>query len=138
MTIKLLCPYLILDGTANEAITLYERVLGAKAENIKRFGDLPGMDDKDDATKKRVMHARIAVGGTYLMLGDAMPSGPAPVAGNVSVSLAFTDAGDLQKAFDALAEGGTVAAPVHDAFWGGKFGNLVDKFGVDWMFAIEP
>lgn len=138
MSIKLLSPYLILDGTANEAIAVYERVLGAKAQNVMRFGDLPGMEGHDDTARNRVMHARIAVAGTYLMLGDAMAGGPAPAAGNVSVSLAFTDAVELQKAFDALAVGGTINAPVADAPWGGKFGNLVDKFGVDWMFATEP
>ena len=27
--------------------------------------------------------------------------------------------------------------PLDDAFWGGKFGSLTDKFGVQWMVSIH-
>lgn len=42
MAIKQLNPYLMFNGTAAQAIALYERALGAKTENLSRFGDAPG------------------------------------------------------------------------------------------------
>ena len=42
MPIKQLNPYLNFNGTADQAIKLYERALGAKTEHIQRFGDMLG------------------------------------------------------------------------------------------------
>ena len=44
------------------------------------------------------------------------------------------DPAELAKAFDVLAEGGEVVMALHDAFWGGRFGLVIDKLGVPWMF----
>jgi PhnB protein len=37
----------------------------------------------------------------------------------------------------ALGEGGTLKMPLHDAFWGARFGMLTDGFGTNWMFNYE-
>jgi len=34
-------------------------------------------------------------------------------------------------------DGGKVTMPLADAFWGARFGMLVDKFGLHWMFNCE-
>jgi uncharacterized glyoxalase superfamily protein PhnB len=38
------------------------------------------------------------------------------------------------RLFAALAVGGKVEMPLQQMFWGAYFGNLVDRFGVHWMF----
>jgi PhnB protein len=44
--------------------------------------------------------------------------------------------------FQALAESGTIAMPLHETFWASRFGVLVDRFGIPWSVncerAIEP
>jgi PhnB protein len=37
------------------------------------------------------------------------------------------------RAWARLSEGGTVRLPLHEAFWGARFGILTDRFGVQWM-----
>ncbi|HUF49173.1 MAG TPA: VOC family protein [Vicinamibacterales bacterium] len=39
--------------------------------------------------------------------------------------------------FAAMAEGGSVTMPLHDTFWGGRFGMLTDAFGIRWMFSCQ-
>lgn len=80
------------------------------------------------------MHAELSVDGRRFMLSDAPPSTPAPAESNITVCLSLDDNGDMQRKFDALAEGGHVAMPIHDAFWGATFGMLKDAFGIRWMF----
>jgi len=46
---------------------------------------------------------------------------------------AWADAAEAERVFAALAEGGTVEAPLAKQFWGGTFGQLVDRFGIQWM-----
>lgn len=134
MAITQLNPYLSFDGTADKAIQLYERALGATVEGgIMRFGDVPGMEcgptDRD-----RVMHAMLRIGGGIVMVSDAMPDQSLAKEGNVEVCLQLDDPADLDRRFDALAAGGKVKMAPHDAFWGARFGALTDAFGVSWLF----
>jgi PhnB protein len=54
----------------------------------------------------------------------------------VSLSLQGTEAAELKKAFDALAEGGAVMLPLEEQFWGDTFGMLTDRYGIQWMVNI--
>ena len=63
------------------------------------------------------------------------PAGrPIKPGGNVVVCLQYDGRADVDRHFAALSEGGTVAEPLQDTFWGARFGLLVDRFGIHWMF----
>jgi PhnB protein len=134
MAIRQLNPYLNFDGTAAKAIALYEKALGARAEDVRRFGDMPGGSPE---AKDRVMHAVLKLGAGVIMLSDTMPGMPFTPEGNQHVCLDFDDASDLAARFDALAAGGKITMPLQDTFWGAKFGMLTDAFGVRWMFNCD-
>jgi PhnB protein len=133
MSIKALNPYLMFDGTAEKAIQLYERALGAKAETVQRFGDIPGMPAPPEH-KNRVMHAMLKLDQGVIMISDEQPGNTTRVGNNVHVCLEFDDVADMTKKFEALADGGKVVSPLQDTFWGAKFGLLTDAYGVNWMF----
>ncbi len=42
----------------------------------------------------------------------------------------------LRAWWDALAEGGTITMPLNAAPWGDSYGQLVDRFGIEWMVNI--
>ena len=133
MSIQRLNPYLILDGNAAQAIAHYQEALGAKAEVLQRYGDMPG-NKQPAELKDRVMHALLRIGDGVVMVSDA-PPGKAPKGdGNVEVCLDCNDAEDMALKFERLAVGGTVTQPLQDMFWGAKFGTLTDAYGVRWMF----
>ena len=136
MPVKQLNPYLNFDGTAAKAIALYEKALGAKADNVQRFGDVPGMDVKPQ-DKDRVMHAVLRIGGGTVMLSDSQPGRPVPTESNTWITLDYDDAAEMAKQFDALAAGGQVVMALQDTFWGAKFGMLTDAFKINWMFNCE-
>lgn len=134
MAITQLNPYLSFDGTAEKAIQLYERALGAKVESgIMRYGEAPGVE-VGPADRNRVMHAALRVGGGVIMVSDSMPGQPVAREGNVEVCLQLDDPKDAARMFDALAAGGKVTMALHDAFWGATFGSLTDAYGVRWLF----
>jgi PhnB protein len=137
MTIKALNPYLIFNGEAQGAIAFYQEALGARVDQLMRFSEVPGMQAAEEH-KQRVMHCQLSIGEAVFMVSDAMPSDPAPRQSNVHVVLHLSDEADLQAKFAALGQEGKVSFPVHDTFWGAKFGMLVDKFGVPWMLNCQP
>ncbi len=55
----------------------------------------------------------------------------------VHLSINFNNAGEQERVFNALSEGGQVSMPLQDTFWGARFGMLADKFGVNWMFNYD-
>jgi PhnB protein len=135
MAIKKISPYLTFDGKAAKAIELYERALGATVESVTRFRDAPATGNPvPDSHKDRVMHGVLRIGDAQVMVMDAPPGVAVAAASNVQVALELDDAAEMGRRFDALAAGGVVTVAPHDAFWGARFGMLVDAFGIRWIF----
>lgn len=53
------------------------------------------------------------------------------------MSLSGDDADRLQAAWDGLSADGTVTMRYETPPWGGIFGMFQDKFGIDWMVALN-
>lgn len=136
MSITKLNPYLNFNGTAAKAIELYERALGAKVEDVKRFGEMPG-DAPSPDSKDRVMHAVLKLGDQVIMLSDGRSDMKIPTESNQHLCLDFDDADDMARKFEALAAGGKVTMPLADTFWGAKFGMLTDAYHIQWMFNCD-
>jgi PhnB protein len=78
------------------------------------------------------MHSELKLGDRVIMGSDAPPEWYT-TPGGFSVSLQFDDLDAGQRAFDALAEGGTVKMPLRATFWAEGFGMLIDRFGTPWI-----
>jgi PhnB protein len=136
MSIKSLSPYLHFNGNAEQAIALYQATLDAKVEQLLRFGEVPAMKTAPEQ-QQLVMHAQLRIGEAVLLLSDSMPGQPVQFGNNVQVCLNFEAVAEMEEKFEALAEDGDVGFPLHDTFWGARFGMLTDAFGVRWMFNCE-
>src|SRR5215468_2792008 len=133
MSIRQVSPYINFEGNSEQAIRHYERTLGAKVERLVRYGEVP--DNKfAPELQNRVMHCELRIGDGVVMLSDAM-GGMGPTAA-AQIALDFSDAAELTARFDALAKDGKTLFPVHDTWYGGKFGMLTDVFGVRWMLNL--
>lgn len=131
MSVTSVVPYLNLRGKAAEAIESYKSALGAKVQFFQRFGE--AMQDCPAALKDQVMHAELHLGEYKIYLSDGSPDEKATSGGLVSVAIAFDDEAQARAAFDKLGNGGTVFQPFVDAPWGGLFGSLQDRYGINWM-----
>ncbi len=112
--------YLMVDGAARAA-EFYRKAFGAEVAVIYPPDD-----------KGRIMHAHIYVNGSSVMLSDAFPDHGVPLVPPQAFSLMIlTDSidADYQKAVDA---GCTALMPPADMFWGDRYGQLKDPFGVTW------
>ncbi|HJZ31190.1 MAG TPA: VOC family protein [Hyphomicrobiaceae bacterium] len=113
-------PYLLLDG-ASKAAEFYGRAFGAR--EVFRHPN----DDKG-----RTMHIHLYINGGSLMLSDAYPEHghPHKPAQGYTLHLKVDDVDSWwQRAVDAGAE---VVLPLQKMFWGDRYGQLKDPFGVLW------
>ena len=127
---KAFTAYLNFDGNTREAMEFYTKCLDAEL-TVQTFGEanapFPG-------SEHLVMHARLAKGDAVIMASDPMPGMPVVVGNNVWITQECETVDELERAFAAFSEGGTVVMPVANQFWGARFGMLTDKYGVNWMF----
>jgi PhnB protein len=112
--------YLQVDG-ATKAAEFYRRAFGAQVVAAHPVDD-----------KGRTMHVHLHVNGSSVMLSDSYPEfgHPAekPQAFNLTLMVDDIDAW-WQRAIDAGAE---IVMPVEQMFWGARYGQLRDPFGVVW------
>lgn len=120
-------PYLTCEG-ASKAIDFY----------IKAFGAVEVARMK--APDGKILHAEIRIGNAMLMLSDDYPDfnslGPQALKGSpVAIHLYVENADATWER--AVGAGATVMMPLDDAFWGDRFGMLVDPFGHRWSIATH-
>lgn len=127
-------PYLYFDGNTREAMAFYQSVFGGDLR-IATFADYHMEGMPADGT----MHALLATPDFTLMASDTMPGASASWGGTRNYIMLMVDAGDREVAtrlFDALAEGGHVGTPLQRQVWGDIYGQLTDRFGIEWMFDV--
>ena len=115
-----LVPYLTVDG-ASAASEFYQKAFGAK-EAARNPVDEKG----------RTMHIHLYLNESSLMLSDAYPEHGHPLAKPQGFNLTL-QVKDIDSWWDrAIAAGCTAIMPVQEMFWGDRYGQLRDPFGVHW------
>jgi uncharacterized glyoxalase superfamily protein PhnB len=115
-----LIAYLQVDG-ATRAAEFYSRAFGAEVAAAHPVDD-----------KGRTMHVHLYINGTSLMMGDAYPEHGHSLqkAQGFSLMLPVNDIDSWwTRAIDAGCES---VMPVQEMFWGDRYGQLRDPFGVLW------
>lgn len=131
-----LVPYIFFYGRCEEALEFYKSVFGGSFE-LMRVKDTPMASEMPPDSGDRVMHASFTADALEFMASDGQDVKPVdPDAGNISIGLSLDDAARGERIFAGLAAGGKVAMPIDTAFWGGRFGMVVDKFGTEWLMTL--
>jgi len=129
-------PYLNFNGNTEEAFNFYKSVFGGEFATVLRFGEAPGCEAMPEVEKGKIMHIALPIGnGDVLMGTDVVESSgqKLEVGNNISISVSPASKEEADRLFNGLAEDGNVEVPLADAFWGGYFGMLKDRFGIRWM-----
>ncbi|WP_152054312.1 VOC family protein [Tautonia marina] len=137
MTNATLTPYLFFSGRCEEALEFYRKALGAEVEMLMRFDESPESPPAgmlQDGFEKKVMHASFRVLGASIMASDGCDDQSTFDGFRLSITLPTEDA--ARKAFDALADGGSVQMPLSATFWSPCYGMVTDRFNVGWMVTV--
>lgn len=127
-------PHLVVKNAA-DAIEFYKKAFGAQELSRQTLPD-----------GKSIMHAVLRVANSMIMLADEYPrygsegpvkcGSPMSIGGN-SVFL-FLYVEDADTVFNkAVAAGAKSIMPLMDAFWGDRYGQLLDPFGHLWEISTH-
>lgn len=122
-----LTPMLTVEN-ATAALDFYKRAFNATEQCVLRSPD-----------GRYILHADLQIGDSRLYLCDALTEtcqSPQKLGGSPVGLHLYVENADAayQQALDA---GCTVTMPIHDAFWGDRFGQVQDPFGHRWSVATH-
>ena len=129
-------PYLLFNGNCADAFKFYEKCFGGRIEAMMTHEGTPAETQVPANWLKKIIHARMTVGGHVLMGSDAPPDRYAPMKG-FAVSLTADKPAEAERIFRALSEKGSVGMPMQQTFFAVRFGMVVDQFGTPWMITCE-
>jgi PhnB protein len=119
---------LLVCRNAPQALEFYHNAFDAKVQSESK--DLTG----------KITHAQFKIGDSILMLTEEFPDwhclSPLSIGGTAVTLHIYTP--DADAAFTkAVGAGAQVAMPIMDAFWGDRYGEIVDPFGHKWSIATR-
>ena len=127
-------PYLLLPGTARDALEAYAETFGGQVElhTYAEFG-------RDDGPGDAVAHGHLGNGPVELFAADVAGDDVSFRAEGLLLSLLGAADPDTAHAwFTALRDGGHVVSDLQERPWGAVDGQVVDRFGVPWLLGYEP
>ena len=118
----------IVVNNSKDAIEFYK-----KAFDAREIYQMPTPDGK-------TMHAMIQIGDSFVMMSDEFPQmgavSPTTVGGTSTTIHLYVE--DADKTYSQAVEAGAKAAmPIMDAFWGDRYGSVIDPFGHSWAIATH-
>jgi PhnB protein len=122
--------YVNFAGKCTEAFRYYEQHLGGKIGMMMTHGQAPDQSRVPAEWKDAVLHASISIGDTDLMAADIPTAEPMRSA---YLSLYVDNDAEAERVFSALSDGGRVFMPMQETFFATRFGQLQDRFGINWM-----
>jgi PhnB protein len=126
-----LTAYLNFNGKCKDAMTFYQSCLGGELI-MQKISESPMAAQLPSEIGANILHSSLTNESLELMASDMMGSGL--VNGNtVTLLLQCGSEEEIELFFGNLSSGGKITTPLHQSFWGARYGELVDKFGMSWM-----
>ena len=129
--------YLTFDSNCEEAITFYKDIFDGEFRVMMRYKDGPPEYMSSPEIVNKIMHVTITFGNDCELKASDSFHQHLNKSNNFNISFLAEDDTQAQAVFNGLSEGGTIIMPYENVFWGGKFGNLIDKLGIQWMVSFD-
>ncbi|MUK88609.1 VOC family protein [Ornithinibacillus sp. L9] len=112
-----------------------ENAIDAKVLSVQTFADMPENPEMPlpDEAKERVLNAHLKVGNTNLMISDTLPGQPYQLGSQTTIAIMIDNIEKTKEVFNKLAESGKVQMPLQETFWSPSYGQVTDKFGIEWQ-----
>ena len=127
--------YINFNGQCEEALRYYEQHLGAKAEFAMLWSQMPEAEKHTPpGFENKILHTRFALADTFVMAADIPGAEPMRSA---YLALAVDSNEEAERIYKALSDGGKVLMAMNETFFAYRFGQVRDKFGINWMIIRE-
>jgi PhnB protein len=130
-------PYLFFNGKARQAMEFYQSCLGGEL-TFTPLKETPVASQFPPEAADLIMHAELHKDSIGLMASDNFDGSKIEQGSQISLMVNCSSEEELRRYFTGLSAGGKVDQPVRQEFWGDIYGQLTDKFGMQWMLNFHP
>jgi PhnB protein len=137
-------PYLVFNGSCEEAFTFYKEVFGGKILFMGRYKDVPqeGRRYYPNSMDEKIMHATLEINSQITLMGcdnaAISEQSKAIFAKSFYLYVRSENQGDAYRIFEELSAGGKITMPITQTFWSSHYGMVIDKFGIHWKITFDP
>jgi PhnB protein len=134
-------PFILVDGTASEAIAFYQEALGAKLLFKQTVGEGPQHPGSPLSAqeKARIAHSVLLVGETKFFVADQELGQPLQQGNAITICITVDTTDEAQQLYSSLKAGGTVDIELNPTYFSPAYGMVTDKFGVAFqVFTKRP
>jgi PhnB protein len=124
--------YLIFNGDCKQAMEFYKDCLGGELTLLTVKGS-PMAAQMPASTHNQIMHSRLVSEKITLLAADNLGADIFKAGSSIRLCLIGDSKEELSKLYSRLSRGGTATHPLKEEFFG-TYGDLTDKFGINWMF----
>jgi PhnB protein len=126
-------PYILLPGTARQALTFYAAVFGCNVQ-MHSFAEFGRTDGPADA----IAHGYLTDGPVRIFAADVSGDESALRCEGLMLSLLGTaPPTTLRQWFASLSDGGRVVDELQVRPWNASDGQVIDRFGLHWLIGFE-
>jgi PhnB protein len=127
-------PYLNFNGNCREAMIFYKECIGGELV-LQKVSESPMAAQLPSKAGTNILHGSLTQDEIVLMGSDMI--GENLVGGNsITLCLNCSSQAKMEIYFTRLSTGGKVKTPLHQTFGGSTYGELTDRFGVNWMLNL--
>lgn len=130
--------YLMFNGNCREAVHFYKEVFNAEEPKIMTYGDAPDGPPEmiNEKTKDLIMHTRLIINGSTVMFSDTFPGADYTVGNNITLAYISNDSEELKAIYEKLKDGGNVLMELQETYWSKLYGQVIDRFGIQWQLNL--
>lgn len=122
---------LMFEGRADEAMTLYLSLFSdSELLQIERYRA------GEQGAEGSVMYARFRIGPQQFRCLDSPVSHDFGFTPSTSLFVDFDSEAEMERVYEALAEGGQLLMPIDDYGFSRRYAWLNDRFGVSWQLNL--
>ncbi len=131
--------YFNFNGNCREAVEFYAEVFETEAPKIMTFGEGPPNPEYPlpEEAKNLVMHTRLNISGSNVMFSDTFPGSPFTQGNNITLAVVSKDENEIKSVFSKLKEGGKVNLEIQETFFSKCYGQITEKFGIEWQLSLD-
>ncbi len=124
--------YLNFSGNCREAMSFYQKCLGGKL-SLQTLGEQADVQQLPALMKNVVLHATLTNENLIIMGSDMLSEEGLKKGNAVSLMLQCDTQEEMNLFYQKLSLGGKQIQPIAKSIWGAWFGDLIDKFDIQWL-----
>ncbi|MGC4102123.1 VOC family protein [Ferruginibacter sp.] len=128
--------YLTFNGNCRQAMQFYKECLGGELY-FQTIGESPLSGKMPEQMKDCILHATLTNNNLVLMASDMVGDNGLIKGNAVSLMLNCSSEKEIREFYANLSDGGKKTHPLEHSFWGALFGDLIDKYGNNWLLHFD-